>query len=149
MEGGFLRALVQLFAPQNRVHPLDGADAHLHILGDVGTFQPPHPIDFRKRTVIVVGAVGQEFPFRLFAQSLGVHQKENPVDLGVFQQAIYRRDGRKGLARAGGHLDQCSGAIAGERALQIFDGRNLTASKAGGIEGRKPLHIVANGVRRF
>ena len=149
MEGGFLRALVQLFAPQNRVHPLDCADTYLDIWGNVSAFQPPYPVDLRKRAVVVVGPVGQKFPLRLFAQSLGVHQKENPVDLGVFQQAVYRRDGRKGLACTGGHLNQGSGAIAGEGTLQVFDSRNLTAAKAGGIEGRKPLHMVANGVRRF
>lgn len=120
-----------------------------YILGDVRAFQPPHPIDFRKRTVVIVGAVGQEFPFCLFTQALGVHQEKDSVDLGIFQQTIYRRNGCKGLACAGGHLNQRSGTILGKGLLQTFDSCDLATAEAHGVEVREVLHVVADGILRL
>ena len=76
---------------------LDGPDAHLHILGDIRTFQPPNSIDFREGSLIIIGVVDQELPLRPAPQFLGAHQKQNTVDLGTFQKVVDRTIAVRGL----------------------------------------------------
>ncbi len=62
-------------------------------------------------------------------------------------QAIAFRDGGEGFARAGGHLYQHPGLVFRKGFVQVFDGNDLSFAKAGFVEGREALHIVADGVR--
>ena len=149
IERGFFGGLVQFFPFQNGVHPLNGAYAHLHILGNIGVFQAADAVNLRKRAVVIVGAVGQKFPLGLFAQTFGVYQEQHTVDFGIFQQTVHRCNGGKSLAGTGGHLHKSSGAVFGKRTLQILNGCDLTAAEPGSVKRWEMLHVVANGVIRF
>ena len=46
IEGVLFCGFIQLFSTENRVHPLDGADTHLHIGRDKRGFQPPDTVQF-------------------------------------------------------------------------------------------------------
>ena len=144
-----LRRLVQLLPFQDGIHPLDGTDAHLHIVWQVRVLQPPHTVELGERSVVVIRPIGQKFPLRLLSQALGIHQEQHPVDLGIFQQTINCGDGGKRLACAGGHLNKRSGTVLTEGLLQIMDGRDLAIPEPGGVQGWKTLHIVADGVILF
>lgn len=50
----------------------------------------------------------------LSAQVVPVDQEEDPLGPGEFYQPIDERHGRKGLARAGRHLDQGTGVVSGK-----------------------------------
>ena len=106
-------------------------------------------VDLRKRPGIITGTVGQEFAFCLFAKAAGIHQEEDAVHLAILQKPIDRCDGSERLACAGRHLNECAGLVVGEGSVQILNGGNLTLAKPRCIQGRKMLHVVAEGIRLF
>ena len=144
-----LRRLIQFLPFQDGVHSLDSTNTHLHILGNIRTFQPAYPVNLGERPVVIIGPVSKKLPLCLFAQAFGIHQEQHTVDLGVFQQAVYRRNGCKGLARAGGHLNQRSGSVLCKRLLQTLDSSNLTTTEARRIKRWKMLHAIANCILRL
>ena len=79
--GGF----VQLLALQERIHALDSADADLAVLGDVRRFEPLDVVEFGEFSVVVAGHVSHEFLLGLFAQMLGIYQKEDALGVSVFE----------------------------------------------------------------
>ena len=108
-----------------------------------------HRIDLRKGTGIVIGLVIPELLLRLEAQAAGVHQEQDALHPAILQQAIGRRDGREGLARAGGHLHQYTWAILGKGFVQVLNGDLLALAESSGIKRRETLHIIADSVRLF
>ena len=76
---------VQLLALQERIHALDGADADLAVLGDVRRFETPDVVELGEFPVVVTGHVSHAFLLGLFAQMLGIYEKENPLGVSVFE----------------------------------------------------------------
>lgn len=79
--GGF----VELGALENGVEALDGADADLAILGDVGGFQALDVVELGEFAVIVERDVGHHFLLGLFAEVLCVDQEEHALGVGVLE----------------------------------------------------------------
>ena len=67
-EGFFLCGFVHLLALQDGIHPLNGADADLNVIGDIGAVQAANTVKLGKGAVVVIRRIGKEFPLRLFAQ---------------------------------------------------------------------------------
>ena len=133
-----LGGVIHLLALQERVHALDGADANLAIPGDEGRGEALDVVKLGELVVVVAGHVGHEFLLGLFAQVPGVHEKKNALGVGVFEQPVDRGDGRVGLARAGGHLNQGTRAVLLEGCLQLLDGRDLAGPQCRRVQVRKP-----------
>ena len=56
---------------------------------------------------------------RLPAEVAAIHEEEDALGAGVFDEAVDEIDGGVGLARAGGHLDERARATGGEGLLQV------------------------------
>ena len=123
--------------PLHLLDPLNGTDADLDIIRDIGTIQAANAIQFRERAVLIIRAVRQEFAFRLFPKRLGVHQEQNTLHFPVFQKTIACCDRRKSLPRAGRHLHQRLWPIIRKRSIQILNGLDLALPEASSIEGRE------------
>ena len=149
IEGLALSGFVQFLTPEDRIHPLNCTDAHVHIFRNKRGFQSPNIIQLGERTVIIIGPISQEFTLCLFAQAFGIHQEQHPVHTGMLQQTINGGNGRKSLACASCHLDQCLGLVGCEGLLQIADSSNLTLTESSSIKIRELLHSVPNGVWLF
>ena len=104
-EGFFLCGFIHFLVLQDGIHPLNGADADLDVIGDIGAVQAANTVKLGKGAVVVIRRIGKEFPLRLFAQRFGVYKEQDALHLAELQQAVCRRDRRKGLACAGCHLD--------------------------------------------
>ena len=48
-------------------------------LGNEGRFEPLDVVELGEFSVVVAGHVGHEFLLSLFAQMLGIYEKENPL----------------------------------------------------------------------
>jgi len=126
----FFRRFVQLGALEYGIQALDGADAHLAVLGDVGRLEPLHVVQLGEFAVIVERGKGHHFLLGLLAEVLGVDQEQHALGMRVFEQAIDGSDGGVGLACAGRHLDQRSRPVVLERFFQIGDGAFLAVAQA-------------------
>ena len=67
-EGFFLCGFIHFLALQDGVHPLNGADADLDVIGDIGAVQAANTVKLGKGAVVVIRRIGKEFPLRLLAQ---------------------------------------------------------------------------------
>ena len=143
----FFGGLVHVLVPQQRVHALDGADAHLAVPGDVGRPETLDVVEFGELAVVVAGHVGHEFLLGLFAQVPGVDEEEDALGVGVLEQSVDRGDGGVGLARAGGHLNEGARAVVLEGRFEPFDGVHLARSQTGRVQGRQSLQPGAQGGR--
>ncbi len=132
--GGFIHLPVL----QERVHALDGTDADLAVPGDEGRFQPLDVVEFREFPVVVIGHIGHEFLLGLFAEVLGVYEKEDAPGVSVFEQPVDRSDGSIGLAGAGRHLNERARAVILEGCLKLLNGIDLARPEARGVQVRKP-----------
>ena len=132
--GGFIHLPIL----QERVHALDGTDADLAVPGDKGRFQPLDVVEFSEFPVVVIGHIGHEFLLGLFAQILGVDEKEDAPGVSVFEQPVNRSDGGIGLAGAGRHLNEGARAVIFEGYLQLLDGIDLACPESRGVQIRKP-----------
>ena len=119
----------------------------MYVAGDVGAFQPSHPVELREGTVIVVRTVGQEFSLRLLPQGFGIHKEKDALHPSVFQQPVGCGDGCEGFARPGGHLYQRFWSAFRKGLIKILDCCDLTLAEACGIKRREMLQIVANRIR--
>ena len=122
------QGFIQLFILEDGVHTLNGADADLGVLRHIRTFESLHCIEFGELAVVVTRRKGEHLLFRLFTQVLGVHQKQYPLALGVFENPVHGRDGGIGLTGTGSHLYQGSGFIQFEGVFQIDDCRFLAVT---------------------
>ena len=129
----FFDGFVQLLVLQERIHALDGADADLAVLGDEGRFEALDVVKLGELAVVVTGHVGHEFLLGLFAQILGVYEKEDPLDVSVFEQPVDRGNGGVGLARASGHLNEGARAVLFEGCFELLNGVDLARSQSGGV----------------
>ncbi|MEA3208754.1 MAG: hypothetical protein QOE70_1811 [Chthoniobacter sp.] len=84
--------------------------------------------------LVVVGRGDEllEFLEGLPTQIAAVHEEEDALCPGVFHEAIDEIDGGVGLARAGGHLDERTGATGGEGFLEVRDGLDLRGPESAG-----------------
>ncbi|MCS1408501.1 MAG: hypothetical protein M2R45_01677 [Verrucomicrobia subdivision 3 bacterium] len=142
-----LGAFVHLLILQERIHPLDGADADLAILGDKGRSKALDVVEFRELAVVVAGHIGHELLLGLLAQIPGVHQEQDAFGAGVFEQPVDRGDGSVGLARAGCHLNERARAVVLEGRFQVPDSVDLAGSQPCGIQGWQILKPSAKGNR--
>ena len=78
-----------------------------------------------------------EFLERLPAEIAAIHEEEDALRAGVFDEAIDEIDGGVGLARAGGHLDERARTTGGEGFFEIGDGFDLRGPERAGGERRK------------
>ena len=124
---------VQLLALQERIHALDGADADLAVFGDIRRFEPLDVVEFGEFTVVVTGHVGHKFLLGLFAQMLGIYEKEDALGVSVSEQPVDRGDGGVGLARASGHLNEGAWTVIFEGYFELLDGVDLARSQSGGV----------------
>ena len=67
-EGFFLCGFIHFLTLQDGVHPLNGADADLDVIGDIGAVQAANTVKLGKGAVVVIRRIGKEFPLRLLAQ---------------------------------------------------------------------------------
>ena len=121
---------IQLFALEDGIEPLNGADIDLIVGGHKARFQAMDAVQLGKFAVVVIGHVGHEFLLGLFAEVFRIHQKKHPFGLGIGKEAINGRNGRKGLSRTGGHLDQGLGLVSAEGIFQVVDGADLAIPKS-------------------
>jgi hypothetical protein len=134
---------VEFAALEDGIHPLDGGDADLGVGRDVGRGEAGDGVEFGELAVVVGGHVGEELLLGLLAEVAGVHEEEHAADAGVLEQAVDRRDGGEGLARAGGHLDEGAGLGGLEGSVEVGDGVDLAVAQAGGVDRRKILEAGA------
>ena len=73
---------------------------------------------------------------RLPAEVAAIDQKKDAPGARMFDQAIDKIDRRKGLAAAGGHLDQRARPVLGERFFEILDRFNLSEPELPGNQRR-------------
>ena len=135
-----LGGLVERLVLEDRVEALDGADADLTVGGDVGGFQALDGVELGKLPVIVRGSVGHELLLGLLAEIFRVDEEEDALGLGVFEETVDGGDGREGLARARGHLDEGPRAGLTEGGLEIGDSDLLAITQAEGLR-RKFLWV--------
>ena len=109
----------------------------LAILGYKGRFEPLDVVEFSEFPVIVIRHIGHEFLLGLFAEILGVYEKENALGVSVFEQPVDRSDGGIGLAGAGRHLNEGAWVVILEGCLQLFDGADLARPEARGVQIRE------------
>ena len=145
----FFGPFVQLFAFQDGIEALDRADADLAVGGDVARFQALDVVEFGEFAVVVVGQVGHELLFGLFAQVPGVHQEENPLGIGELQEPVDGGDGGEGLARTGRHLDEGAGFVGLEGEFQVVRGVDLAIAQALRREIRQIKQPVSQGLWLF
>ena len=67
-EGFFLCGFIHFLALQDGVHPLNGADADLDVIGDIGAVQAANTVKLGKGAVVVIRRIGKEFSLRLLAK---------------------------------------------------------------------------------
>ena len=67
-EGFFLCGFIHFLTLQDGVHPLNGADADLDVIGDIGAVQAANTVKLGKEAVVVIRRIGKEFPLRLLTQ---------------------------------------------------------------------------------
>ena len=124
--GGF----VEFGALEDGVKALDSADADLAIFGDVGGLQALDVVELGEFAVIVKRHIRHHFLLGLFAQVFGIHQKQDALGMGVFEQPVNGRNGGVGLASASGHLDERPGAVSLEGFFEVGDGGFLAIAQA-------------------
>ena len=71
-----------------------------------------------------------ELAFGLSAEIGAVHEEEDALRAGVFDEAVGEGAGGVGLARAGGHLDQRARVGLGERLFEVGDRLDLAVAHA-------------------
>ncbi len=112
--GEIVRAFREFLAAQDGVEALDGADGDAANVVDVGRGQVLHVVQLGEEPAGVGGAVAMELVAGLFAEVRAVDQKQDAARARVLDQPIGERASGEGLARAGGHVDEGTGAAFGE-----------------------------------
>ena len=121
-------AFGQLLPLQRGVHALDGGDDDLAVARDVGRGEPLDIVELGELAVVVVGDVGHELLFGLLGQVAGVDEEEDAAGVRMLEEAVDLRDGREGLARARGHLDERARPVGLQGGFQIGDGVGLAVA---------------------
>ena len=143
VERGVFGRFVDGFARQDRIHALDGADAHLGMGVEAARCQPLHVVELGELAGVVGRRVGHEFLMRLLAEVARVHQEEHALGAAELQQPVDGRDGGKRFARAGGHVDEGAGLVERQRGFKARDGVDLAAAQVGGGQRRHGLGQAA------
>ncbi len=110
----------QLFATQQAVHALDGADDHAGAGIHLAALQVLHDELFAKLVAVVGAGVLVKLFFGLAAQVAPVHQKQHAPRTTKLNQAVDEADGGEGLATARGHLDEGFGFVGGQAFLKVL-----------------------------
>ena len=92
-----------------------------------------HGIKLGKLAVVVVGQKSHKFLLGLFTKVFRVHEKQDPLRLGMLDQPVDAGDGGKGFAGTGGHLYQGARLVLLEGCFQIVNGGNLAGAQAFGV----------------
>ena len=120
--GFFFRRLVQFLPGENRVHPLNCADANVDILWNGRFPQSLDDILIREQPGVIVGLVGTKLLLRLDSQTFRVHKEQDALHMSVFEQTIGGSDSGECFARAGCHLNECAGPVIRKGLIQILNG---------------------------
>lgn len=106
-------------------------------------------VEFGELTTVIRGEEGLEFFQGLASEVVAVHEEQDSLGTGVFDEAIDEAGCGEGFATAGRHLDECSLAIFGEGAFKVGDGFDLAVAEIFGDERREVLQPGAEGVGLF
>ena len=142
-----LGSFVQLLALQDRVHPLDGADADLAVVGDVRRFKALDIVKLGKLAVVVRRHVGHKLLFGLFTEVLGVYKEEDSFGVCVFEQPVNRGNGRVGFAGPCSHLNEGTWLVFFEGLLEVHNGVDLARPEPLGIQFRQSLETLTQWTR--
>ena len=143
--GGFFVLVRQLPPLEHGIHALDGADADPR--GGIKGIARQTLNDelFRELVVVVRRDILLEFLERLVSQIAAVYQEEHAAGAYKLDEAVDEVDGGEGLAAAGGHLDESTGAILSQRLFKVGDGDDLGRPEAGGDERWHLLEARSQG----
>ena len=97
VERDVLGRFVDRLAGEDRIHALDGADAHLRMRVDGGRGQALDVVELGELARVVRRRVGHELLMRLFAQVAGIDQEQDALGAAKFEQAIDRGDRGRGV----------------------------------------------------
>ena len=89
-ERDVFRRFVDGFAGQDRVHALDGADAHLRMRIDVAAGQALHVVQLGELAAIVRRRVRHELLMRLLAEVARIDQEQDAFGTAELEQAVDR-----------------------------------------------------------
>ena len=123
--GFFVRLLGQLAPFEHAEHALDGADDHAGGCVELVALQVLDDVFLAKLVVVVGAGVGVELFFGLAGQVAPIHQEEHAARSAKLDEAVDEADAGKGLAAAGGHLDEGLGFVGSQGFFQIGDGADL------------------------
>src|SRR5439155_17392412 len=147
-EAGFLvEVFVQFLTPEHGVEALNGAD------GDAG-----YRIEFVRGEVLDVvqlreltTRVGRnelvELAFGLAPEIGAVHEEQDALRPGVFDEAVSECTGGVGLARAGGHLDERARLVRGKGLFQLRHGSDLTHAHPRRDDGMREGYLCESGAK--
>ena len=96
----------KLATGQHGINTLNGGNDHGSALVEARAPELLDVVEFCERAACPRRAVGEEFVAGLSHQVGAVSQKENALELGVFEQPMAERAGGEGLAGAGCHLNE-------------------------------------------
>ena len=83
-------------------------------------------VKFGEFAPVIWGNELLKFFQRLVSKIPPVYQKKDTMGTGMFNQAINEIHRRESFSTPGGHLDQCTRPILGERFVKILDRFNLS-----------------------
>ena len=102
-------------------------------------------VEFGELPSVIRGGVLLEFLEGLLPQITTIHEKQHPMDFGVFDEAVYRGDRRERLPTPCRHLNECPWAVVSKRGLQILYCCTLCRPQSFALEGRKLLETTPEG----
>ena len=128
--GGFDGQVVEvgrrfLLALEHGINALDGGDDDAGVRVERVAGQVLDDVFLGELVIIDRRNELLEFLERLPAEIAAIHQKQDAARAGVFHEAIDEIDGGKGLARAGGHLNERAQQARGQGFFQTGDGFDL------------------------
>ena len=121
--------IVDRLTGEDRVHALDGADAHLRMRVDAGRRQTLHVVKLGELAGIIGRCVGHEFLMRLLAEVAGIDQKQNALGATELEQTVHRGDGSKGFARTSRHVHQGAWLVHPQRFFQPCHSADLAIAQ--------------------
>ena len=110
----------QLFAFEQTVHALDGANDHAGAGVHLVALQVLHDELFAKLVAVVGAGVLVKLFFGLAAQVAPVHQKQHAPRTTKLDEAVDEADGGEGLAAARGHLNEGFGFVGSQTLFKVL-----------------------------
>ena len=145
--GFFVEVFVHFLSTQHGVEALDGAD------GDTSD-----RIELVRGQVLDVVQLGElaarvgcdelvELAFGLAPEIGAVHEEQDALRPGVFDEAVCERTGSVGFARTGRHLDKRARQIGGKRLVELHAGFDLTSAHTRRGERMREGHFCEPGAK--